>query len=174
MKKTILKAVILSLTMGASLPILAQEGTYNDTLKLSLDQCITIALSENPSIKVADMEIKRMDYSKKEVIGQLLPSISFAGQYSRTVEKQTMYLNMSALTGGAGTGSSSTEGGENSETAASASKSSSASGIKMGLDNSYSLGFSASMPIIAPQLWKSLNLSDTQILQSVETRLVLL
>lgn len=169
MKKTILKAVILSLTMGASLPILAQEGTYNDTLKLSLDQCITIALSENPSIKVADMEIKRMDYSKKEVIGQLLPSISFAGQYSRTVEKQTMYLNMSALTGGAGTGSSNTDGGENSEAAASASKSSSASGIKMGLDNSYSLGFSASMPIIAPQLWKSLNLSDTQILQSVET-----
>ena len=102
-----------------------------------------------------------MDYSKKEVIGQLLPSISFAGQYSRTVEKQTMYLNMSALTGGAGS-----QGGESD---ASASKSSSASGIKMGLDNSYSLGFSASMPIIAPQLWKSLNLSDTQILQSVET-----
>ena len=38
----------------------------------------------------------------------------------------------------------------------------------MGLDNSYSMGFSASMPLIAPQLWKTLKLSDTQILQTVE------
>lgn len=153
MKKIVLKSLIASLCIGASLPSFAQDDNYNDTLKLSLDQCITIALSENPSIKVADMEIERMDYSKKEVIGQLLPNISFAGQYSRTIEKQTMYLNMSALSGGSSEGSSSGK----------------ANGIKMGLDNSYTLGFSASLPIIAPQLWKSLNLSDTQILQSVET-----
>ena len=38
----------------------------------------------------------------------------------------------------------------------------------MGLDNSYQIGFSAQMPLIAPQLWKSMKLSDTQILQSVE------
>ncbi|MBR5332530.1 MAG: TolC family protein [Muribaculaceae bacterium] len=167
MKKIVLKSLIASLCMGMSLPVFAQDANYNDTLKLSLDQCITIALSENPSIKVADMEIERMDYSKKAVIGQLLPSISFAGQYSRTLEKQTMYLNMGALTGG---GSSSAGGEEAStEKASSSSSSSGASGIKMGLDNSYSLGFSASMPLIAPQLWKSLNLSDTQILQSLET-----
>ena len=51
-----------------------------DTLALSLDQCITIALSENPTIKVADMEIERMDYSKKETLGQLLPTINFFGK----------------------------------------------------------------------------------------------
>ncbi len=151
MKKIVLKSLIASLCFGISCPAFAQDANYNDTLKLSLDQCISIALSENPSIKVADMEIKRMDYSKKEVIGQLLPSISFAGQYSRTIEKQTMYLNMGALGGG----NSSSSGKSN--------------GIKMGLDNSYTLGFSASLPLIAPQLWKSLNLSDTQILQSIET-----
>ena len=38
----------------------------------------------------------------------------------------------------------------------------------MGLDNSYSLGFSASLPLIAPQLWQSLSLTDSQILRSVE------
>ena len=38
----------------------------------------------------------------------------------------------------------------------------------MGLDNSYAMGFTAAMPIIAPQLWKTLSLSDTQILQNVE------
>lgn len=42
------------------------------------------------------------------------------------------------------------------------------SGLKVGLDNMYSVGFSASMPLIAPQLWKSLKLSDSQILQNIE------
>ncbi len=42
-------------------------------------------------------------------------------------------------------------------------------GIKMGLDNSYSLGFQASLPLIAPQLWKSIGVSDTQILRSLES-----
>ncbi len=160
MKSISLKSFFASTCLAVVLPISAQS----DTLKLTLDQCITIAISENPSIKVADMEIERMDYSKKETLGQLLPNISFGAQYSRTLEKQTMYLNMGAL-GGSTSGSTEDAEGE----APATSKSSGSNGIKMGLDNSYSLGFSASMPLIAPQLWKSLNLSDTQILQSIET-----
>lgn len=153
----------------------AQNTTYNDTLMLSLDKCITIALSENPTIKVADMEIERMDYYNKEVLGQLLPSISFNAQYSRTLAKQVMYLNMSAMGGGASSGSSSeTEGGEGStdtesSSSAASSRASGGGGIKMGLDNSYTMGFSASMPLVAPQLWKTMKLSDTQILQSIES-----
>lgn len=41
-------------------------------------------------------------------------------------------------------------------------------GIKVGLDNSWSLGFQASLPLIAPQIWKSVAVSDTQILRSLE------
>ena len=145
----------------------AQGSATPDTLTLSLDQCITIALNENPTIKVADMEIERVDYSKKEVLGQLLPTISFNGQYSRTLEKQTMYMSMGSM---GGSGSTSSEGSETSDTdAATTSSSSGRTGIKVGLDNSYSVGFSASMPLIAPQLWATLKLSDSQILQSVET-----
>ena len=59
-------------------------------------------------------------------------------------------------------------GSDDAETDAEESKKSAPSGIKMGLDNSYQIGFSASVPLIAPQLWKSLKLSDSQILQSVE------
>ena len=130
-----------------------------DTLSLPLDSCIAIALSDNPTIKVADMEITRMDYSKKETIGQLLPSISFGASYNRTLAKQTMYMNMSR-----GLGSSDNDD-ESEDTPA---PSAGSGGIKVGLDNSYSMGFSASMPLIAPQLWKSLKLSDSQILQTVE------
>ena len=172
MKIVSLKAVFTTLCMGIAFIGAAQKATYNDTLMLSLDKCITIALSDNPSIKVADMEIERMDYYNKEVLGQLLPSISFNAQYSRTLAKQVMYLNMGALGGGASSGAtgegSESEGAEETPSTSAASKSSGGGGIKMGLDNSYTMGFSASMPLVAPQLWKTLKLSDTQILQTME------
>lgn len=136
-----------------------------DTVCLSLDSCISIALSDNPLIKVADMEIKRMDYSKREVLGQLLPSVSFNGQYSRTLDKQTMYMNMSR----GGTPDSESAGSEAGNEGATPGASASGGGIKVGLDNSYTLGFQASMPLIAPQLWKSLKLNDDQILEKAET-----
>ncbi len=112
-----------------------------DTVSLSLDQCVRIALSDNPTVKVNDMEINRVTYSKKEVLGQLLPNISFAGQYTRNLALQTIYMDT-------GTGTS--------------------TGIKMGRDNQYSTGFSASVPLVMPTLWKSIKLSDNQILQNVE------
>lgn len=173
MKIITFKALLASLFMGVSLIGFGQQTkTFNDTLMLSLDKCITIALSDNPTIKVADMEIERTDYYNKEILGQLLPNISFNAQYSRTLAKQTMYLNMDALGGGGATGGTTDQTpeteGEEILAESRASSSSSGGGIKMGLDNSYTVGFSASMPLVAPQLWKTLKLSDTQILQTVE------
>lgn len=134
---------------------------------LSLDDCLRIALSESPTIKVANMEITRMDYSKIETISQLLPQISFAGSYSRMVEKQVMYMNMDF--GSFGGGGDSNQDGEESAAKASRAKASGGDGgIKVGLDNSYQMGFSASLPLVAPQLWKALKLSDSQILQAIE------
>ena len=144
-------------------------------VRMSLDECITIALSDNPTIKVADMEIDRVNLAKKETFGQLLPSVALAGQYTRTIKKQTMYMNMSALSGMMGGGGSSGESGEGSgetdpsgDSAADEPSKSSKQGIKMGLDNSYSIGLTASMPLVAPQLWKALHINDTQILQNIE------
>ena len=137
-----------------------------ENVKLSLDECLAIALSDNPTVKVSDMEVQRLDYSKKEVIGQLLPTIDFGANYNRTLEKQTMYMNMDGFGdfGGAGDGD-----GENGEVSSRArAGGGGAGGIKVGLDNSWSLGFQASLPLIAPQLWKSVAVSDTQILRSLE------
>lgn len=124
---------------------------------LSLDQCLSIALDKNPTVRVADMEVERMDYSKKDVLGQLLPAVDFGANYSRMLAKQVMYMNMDAFGGAAG-----------GDDAAADENSSRNNGIKMGLDNSWSLGFNASLPVIAPQLWKSLSISDAQILRSLE------
>ncbi len=150
--------------MLLSVPMLACA----ENVKLSLDECLAIALSDNPTVKVADMEVERLDYSKKEVIGQLLPTIDFGANYNRTLEKQTMYMNMDGFGdfGGAGDGDGDGESGE----ASSHSRAGGGGngGIKVGLDNSWSLGFQASLPLIAPQLWKSVAVSDTQILRSLE------
>lgn len=135
-----------------------------DTLRMSVDECIAVALSDNPTIHVADMEIRRMDYSKKETLGQLLPTVAFGASYNRTLAKQTMYMNMRGM-GGMGGGSSDDSG---SEDAPEQSRPSGSNGIKVGLDNSYSAGFNLSMPLIAPQLWKALDVSDSRILETVE------
>jgi len=141
----------------------AAADTPADTVALTLDQCIAIALSDNPTVRVADMEIAKADYSRRETLGQLLPSVGFSGSYNRTLQKQVMYMNMD----GFGDFDMPGEGGEDAA-ADSRASSSSDEGIKMGLDNMYSLGFSAQMPLIAPQLWASLKLTDTQIARSVE------
>ena len=70
--------IILLMLAGGALSAQAQ-------LALSLDECVRIALNENPSIKVQEMEITRVDYSRKEVLGQLFPSINLAGQYTRNL-----------------------------------------------------------------------------------------
>ena len=129
---------------------------------MSLDECLTIALSDNPTVKIADMEVERLDYSKREVIGQLLPTIDFGATYSRMLAKQVMYMNMDGFGDMGGNGNDGAE--ENSRAGEKKDN-----GIKMGLDNSYSLGFQASLPLIAPQLWKSIGVSDTQILRSLES-----
>lgn len=156
--KTIFPALVTCVMSTAT----GNASELNDTIKLSLDECLTIALNENPTIKVADMEITRVDYSKKETLGQLFPSIAFGATYNRTLAKQTMFMNMDSFGGGSG-GDGSTE-----DPTPPVTEKKKSNGIKVGLDNSYSMGFSLSMPLIAPQIWKSLRLSDAQILQNLE------
>lgn len=131
--------LLLGMFALASSALKAQTAA-SDTMMLSVDDCVKIALNENPTIKIADMEITRVDYSKKETIGQLFPNISFSAAYSRTLAKQTMYMN---------------NGGQT-------------MAIKMGRDNTHNAGFSASMPLVSVALWKSIKLSDNQILQNIE------
>lgn len=119
----------------------AQAPAPTDTLRLSRQQCIEIALQDNPTIRVADLEVKRMDYSKKEVVANLFPTIDFSAAYQRSIELQTLSMNM---------GGNSTK-------------------IKMGSDNMWNFGFSAAMPLVNASLWKSIKISDTQILSTLES-----
>ena len=65
------------------------------TFTLSLERALDIALSDNPTIRVADMEIERQDWVRKQSVGNLLPNISVSGQYSYSIVKQEMAKGLS-------------------------------------------------------------------------------
>ena len=67
--KFLLKPVLaLALLVMAATSVKAQ-----DTLKISLKEAIQIALSENPTIKVADQEIQLKKEANRETLYGLLP-----------------------------------------------------------------------------------------------------
>ena len=111
-----------------------------EIVSLSREQCIEIALQDNPTVKIADWEVKKVDYAKKETLASVFPSIDFSTSYQRSIELQTIRMDF---------------GGESQN-------------LKMGSDNTWNMGFSASLPLIAPTLWKAIDISDTQIIASLE------
>ena len=86
----------------AALPLLmfacSIPGADNDTVRLSRQECVSIALQDNPTIRVADLEVKRMDYSKRETLASVFPNIDFSGAYQRTIKLQTVSMNMGGQT----------------------------------------------------------------------------
>lgn len=137
--KCLSSAFLLSLCVASGAAQVLPSSS--DTLKVSREKCVEIALLENPTVKVADLEVKKMDYAKKEVKGNLLPTIDFSLAYQRSIELQTMNMSM---------------GGQSNQ-------------IKMGTDNNWNTGFSAAMPLVNASLWKSIQISETQILSSLES-----
>lgn len=130
-------------TVATGLPVghLAEDTSVRQpNLVLSLSECVRMALDDSPVVRVADMEVTRSDYSRKEVLASLFPSIDFSGTYQRTIKLQTMRMDF----------------GGQSQT------------IKVGSDNMWNFGFSAQMPLVAPSLWKSISIADSQILASLE------
>ena len=64
-------------------------------LELSLDKAIEIALSDNPTVKVADMEVERYDYVYKQAVSSLYPQIDASAQYALAIRKQEMSKGLS-------------------------------------------------------------------------------
>ena len=146
---------------------------------ITLEQALEIALSENVSVKVADLEIKRTQYAKKGAYAALYPQIDLSASYQRTIKKQVMYMDfdMSSLVGGAGagagTGTEGTEGGATGSTGSGSSSSSSSSsssggGLEVGRLNTLNAGVSAALPIVNAQLWTSLKISGLDVELAVE------
>ncbi len=115
-----------------------------DTLTVSLSKALAIAMSESPTIKVANKEIERVDYSKKEKFAALFPNISASGSYQRALKKQRMFFSFPGMP-------------ENPD------------GIEVGQDNTFNAGVSASVPLISPTLWASLQMTETDAQMALES-----
>ena len=74
------------------LALVAMNAQAQDTLRISLQEAIQIALSENPTIKVADQEIQLKKEANREVIWGLLPEVSLVGNFNHTIEKQSFAI----------------------------------------------------------------------------------
>lgn len=68
----------------------AQEA--KDTLTLTLDRALEIALSDNPTIKVAEEEIALKKVTYKETWQNLLPQASIDGTWNHTISAAQMNL----------------------------------------------------------------------------------
>lgn len=147
------------------------ETATEKPLVLSLEQALKIALSENVSVKVADMEIERLGYAKKGTYASLFPQIDFSGSYQRTIKKQVMYMDFDmGSMGGFGGGASAPGGssGTGEESSSASSSSSAKDGLEIGRWNSMSAGVSAQMPLVNAQLWKSIQISGMDVELAVE------
>ena len=142
MKKLIFRVLTLTAIVIAPLFTKAQEGVSSNstTLQLTLDRALEIALSENNTIKIADMTVEKSGYAQKGSYAALYPNVSVNGSYQRTLLKQVMVMDM---------------GGQAME-------------IKVGRDNRINTSASASMPLVNAQLWESLKLSGMDVELAVE------
>ena len=134
---------------------IAQSVYAQDTLRLDLKQALAIAFTESPTIKVADKEITKKRYSRKESLSALFPQVNFTTDYNRTLKKQVMYMDVDmgdmgdAMPPGMDTPSMD-------------------DGFEVGRSNNWSTGFYATMPLLNASLWKSLSLSATDVELAME------
>ena len=132
---------MLTLVCVTSVPAMAQETadeapSQQGVLTLSLDDALKIALSESPTVHIADQVIEAKKYAKKGTYAALWPEISASASYQRYLAKPSFHIMGQT--------------------------------VKMGTTNTMAGGFSAAMPFINAQLWKSLNLSAMDVELAVE------
>ena len=114
------------------------EQTTQNTLTLTLDKALEIALDENPTIKVAAEEIALKKVASKEAWQSLLPEASLNGSLDHTIKAAEMKLNdMSFKMGQDGT-------------------------------NTANAGLSINLPLFAPAVYLAMSMTKTDIELAVE------
>ena len=161
MKKLFLTLTLFAVCTGVSAA---------EVLRLNLEQAIDLALNQNRTIKIAEKEIQRVDYARQQIRGGLLPSVTGSAQYTRAIQKQEMLLNMGGgggidLSGfdelnnilpGLGTGLANAFGQMFGGMMG-------GGPMQVGSDNTLTFGVTASLPLIAPGLWRSIQISRTDV-----------
>lgn len=80
--------LLLALCFGARV----HRAYAGEVLQLTLDEALKIALSDNPTIKVADQDIELKKVSAKEAWQSLLPTVDLNGTITYTIKTATMNI----------------------------------------------------------------------------------
>lgn len=179
MTNRVLAGVVLLFSLSGK----AQES--KPVVHLTLEKAIEIALSESPTVNIADLEIRKKEYSRKTTQSALYPQIDAIGKYTRTLQKQVMYMDGAfdmksmftpALMGMEQTLKNNIPGYTDGELMQNfnqiydqaMSMESSDEGIEVGRDNDWMGGLNLNWPVIVPTLWKSLQISSLDVELAVE------
>ena len=188
---------LLAASAFLALPALAQ---YQDAapqseagkVVLTLEDALKIALSENTSVKVADMEIERQQYARKGSYAALLPQVSASGMFSYALKKQKVYFGSDKQDDEGGSSGGGMAGMMASlmnpimyyiqelyagtgvpfvpyvDPDAGKESGGSSEPMEMGRTHSVTFGLNAQMPVVNFQLWESLRLTGDQVELAVE------
>jgi outer membrane protein TolC len=118
----------------------AQENT--PTMQITLDKAIELALSDNPTMRVAEKDIELKQIAKTEAWQNLLPQASLDGAIQYNIQVASMKMDM---------------GGQTME-------------IKMGKDdsNTWNAGLQVAIPLYAPAVYKAMSLSESDLQLALE------
>ncbi len=129
---------LVAVALITGVAVHAQDTGTGAVLKLTLDDALSIALSDNPTIKVAEQQIEVKKISKDEAWQSLLPSADFSGTVQYTVLAAVMKLN--GMEFKMGQDNTSTWNGQ----------------------------FQVSLPLFAPTVYATMNLTKTDLDNAVE------
>ena len=114
----------------------AQEAA--PTMHLTLDKAIELALSENPTMKVAEKEIELKEVSKTEAWQNLLPTVSLNGSVTYNIKVAEIKTSMGSFKMG------------------------------MDDSNTWNGALQVSLPLYAPAVYQTMNLTKSDLQLAVE------
>ncbi|MHC1779758.1 MAG: TolC family protein [Bacteroidales bacterium] len=119
---------------------IANAQEQKEVLRLSLEKALEIAMDRNLSVKVADEEIRRVDWLLKENWYTLLPSVNASGQYTNNVLKPVFFSDFFP-------------GGK----------------MEIGSTNSYALSGTMQLPIFSLALLKNIQMTEIEMKSVLES-----
>ena len=129
------RTVVALLTLVA---VTAQAQETTPTMHLTLDKAIELALSENPTMKVAEKEIELKEVSKTEAWQNLLPTVSLNGTVTYNIKVAEIKTSMGSFKMG------------------------------MDDSNTWNGALQVSLPLYAPAVYKTMSLTKSDLELAVE------
>lgn len=126
--KTSLKTIAIALFVFGSFVVFnghARAQGQDGPIVIGLDEALRLAMEQNPTLRVAEMEVDRANIGINVVRGRFLPSVTASGGYTRNLKKPVIFLPPGSPFGDV---------------------------LEIGSDNSYSAMFVAGMPVYNPAL----------------------